>query len=110
MARTPSAPAGAAQWPTLQQQLATANVTLGSALETFITENQDFSLLRPEEAHDSLDLPPWIRVYWRRLHPEGRYSANDPTGGYPLTLRETWRAMLRDQSWPARVPQPPRRQ
>ncbi|HEY1412274.1 MAG TPA: hypothetical protein VGF36_09040 [Rhodopila sp.] len=107
MATTPSPPSGVANWPTLDEQLAAAKVIHGSALEKLITENQDFSVLRLEEAHDDLDLPPWIRVYWRRLHPDGRYSANDPTGGYPLSLRDTWQAMLRDQDWPARIPQPP---
>jgi hypothetical protein len=108
MARTRSRGAAAPRWPTLEEQLAASRVIHGSALEKLIRDNQDFSILRPEEAHDDLQLPPWIRVYWRRLHPEGRYAAEDPTGGYPLSLEETWHAMLKDQEWPARIPQPPR--
>jgi hypothetical protein len=79
-------------WPTLEEQLAESNVTPGSALEMLIRDNQDFNLLRPEEAHDSIDLPPWLRVYWRKKHPEGRYSARDPSGGYP-------RVLLRIHGW-----------
>jgi hypothetical protein len=93
-------------WPTLDKQLAAAKVVHGSPLHEFIQENQDFSLLRREEANDDLGLPLWIRVYWRRLHPEEEFPADDPTGGYPLSLREVAQAMLRDQEWPARVPRP----
>ena len=94
------------QWPTLDEQLTAAQAVSGRPLDQFIRENQDFSLLRPEEATDELGLPPWIRVYWRRLHPEAEFPAEDPTGGYPLSLREVYVAMLRDQNWPARVPRP----
>lgn len=104
MARQRSAPRP--EWPTLDEQLAAGKVVPGTPLHQFILENQDFSLLRPEEATDDLDLPPWIRVYWRRLHPELEFPAADPTGGYPLSLREVYQAMLRDQEWPARVPKP----
>lgn len=92
-------------WPTLEEQLATSRVIHGSALEKLIRDNQDFTLLRPEEATDNLGLPPWIRVYWRKLHPEGRYNAEDATGGYPLSLRDTYHSMLIDQEWPARLAQ-----
>jgi len=94
------------KWPSLNEQLRAAKVVPGSALEQFIRDNQDFGLLRAEEASDELGLPPWIRVYWRRLHPEGNYSAHDPTGGYPLTLKDVYHSMLADQDWPARIPQP----
>ena len=95
-------------WPTLDKQLAAGKVVHGSPLDEFIRENQDFGLLRREEANDDLGLPLWIRVYWRRLHPEEEFPADDPTGGYPLSLRETYQAMLRDQEWPARIPAGPR--
>lgn len=94
------------KWPTVDEQLSAAKVVHGSPLHQFILENQDFSLLRPEEASDDLGLPPWIRVYWRRLHPEEEFPGHDPTGGYPLSLKEVYHAMLRDQDWPARVPRP----
>ena len=47
-----------------------SKVIPGSALEKLIRENQDFDMLSPEEAHDRLRLPPWLRVYWRKQHPE----------------------------------------
>jgi hypothetical protein len=40
-------------WPTLEEQLAEANVTPGSALEKLIRDNQDFGLLHPEEVLDN---------------------------------------------------------
>jgi hypothetical protein len=75
-------------WPTLKSQLARAEAPAGSALEKLIRENQDFSLLRPEEASDKIRVPLWLRVNWRKAHPEMEYSAADPTGGYPLVLKE----------------------
>jgi BNR repeat protein/fibronectin type III domain protein len=75
-------------WPTLQEQLVRAKAPAGSPLEKVIRENQEFSLLRPEEAYDKLRVPHWLRVAWRKAHPEMVYSALDPTGGYPLVLKE----------------------
>jgi hypothetical protein len=64
----------------------------GSALERLILEHQDLDLLRPEEVNDQIGLPPWLRVYWRKQHPELEYRADDPTGGYPraLTKLHVW--------------------
>ncbi len=95
-----SAGAGSAQkpaFPTLDRQLAEARVVPGRALERLIRANQDVSLLRPEEAKDKLLLPPWLRVWWRKNHPEGRYDGADPTGGYPLVLREVLEWMMTHQ-------------
>jgi hypothetical protein len=75
-------------WPTLERQLAADRVVVGSALQGLIAANQDFNLLRPEETRDKIPVPLWLRVLWRKAHPEGRYSGDDPTGGYPLALRE----------------------
>ncbi|HEY3568526.1 MAG TPA: hypothetical protein VGP73_11385 [Thermoanaerobaculia bacterium] len=75
-------------WPALKAQLQKSHAPAGSALEKLIRENQDFSLLRPDEAYDNLRIPLWLRVHWRKAHPEGDYSAADPTGGYPLVLKE----------------------
>jgi len=71
------------EWPTLREQLAQAHAPAGSPLAQLIESNQDFSILRPEEAHDHLRLPPWLRVLYRRSHPNGDYSASNPSGGYP---------------------------
>src|SRR5260370_6198219 len=92
--------AGAAQlgrWPSVQEQLADSHVMPGSALERLILENQDFSVLRSEEATDSLRIPPWLRVLYHKNHPHDRYLRHDPTGGYPLVLNEVWEWMLTHQ-------------
>jgi hypothetical protein len=84
-------------WPSVEEQLARAKVIPGSALDTLIRDNQDFHLLRPEEADDNIGLPAWLRVYWRKQHPECVYSAKDPTGGYPRVLRNIHTWMLKNQ-------------
>src|SRR5436305_862483 len=73
-------------WPTLEQQLEADDVMPGSELEKLVRANQNFDMLRPEEARDRLPYPLWLRVYWRKQHPEATYSASDPSGGYPRTL------------------------
>lgn len=85
------------KWPTLGEQLKDSNVRKGSALEKLIKDNQDFSLLRPEEATDRLRLPPWLRVHFRNNHPELEFDPNDPTGGYPLALRDLYLWMIHNQ-------------
>jgi hypothetical protein len=84
-------------WPTIDEQLKEAKVVHGSALERLIRENQDFALLDPEEADDTLRLPPWIRVYWRKQHPETKPAPGDPTKGYPLALRDIYLWMVTHQ-------------
>ena len=41
-------------------------------------------MLHPAEASDDLGFPPWLRVYWRKSHPEIDLSGPQP--GYPLQL------------------------
>jgi hypothetical protein len=94
-AKAPAAPHPA--WPTLAQQLAQQRVLPGTALERLILDNQDFGVLRPGEAGDALGIPPWLRVWWRKQHPQGGYAAADPTGGYPHLLRDLYEWMLGHQ-------------
>ncbi len=75
------------RWPTLDEQLKESNVKKDSALEKLIKDNQNFAMLRPEEATDKLRIPPWLRVHFRKAHPELTFKPGDPTGGYPLALR-----------------------
>jgi hypothetical protein len=82
-------------WPTLEQQLASANVIPGSALEKIIRDNQDLEILDPAEVNDVWKLPPWIRVYFRKKHPEIKFQG--PRIGYPLALKELYSWMLRHQ-------------
>ena len=51
------------EWPTIEDQLRAAHVQPGSKLEELIRENQDFSLLRPEELDDGLRIPIWLRLH-----------------------------------------------
>ncbi len=85
--------AGAPAWPSLPDQLAQARAASGTALAKLIAANQDFSVLRPEEANDTLGIPPWLRVFWRQAHPEGLFAGDDPTGGYPRALHEVFEWM-----------------
>jgi hypothetical protein len=79
-------------WPAVDDQIAES--ARGTALERLIREHQDFSLLRSEEATDQLGLPPWLRVYWHKQHPEFTYRPGDPTGGYPRALKNLYAWML----------------
>jgi uncharacterized membrane protein len=85
------------RWPSVQEQLVNGHVIPGSALERLILANQDFSLLRAEEATDALRIPLFLRVLYRKNHPHDQYSPHDPTGGYPLVLNEVWEWMLTHQ-------------
>ncbi|HKV07807.1 MAG TPA: sialidase family protein [Thermoanaerobaculia bacterium] len=84
-------------WPSVDQQLAKDKVQRGSALEHLILANQNFDMLRAEEATDKIPVPPWLRVAWRKNHPEGTYTGDDPTGGYPHVLKEMHEWMLSHQ-------------
>ena len=57
------------RWPSIEEQLAASRVPRGSALEHLIRDNQHFEMLEDEPA-DLFGLPPWLRAYWRKLHPE----------------------------------------
>lgn len=94
-------------WPSVEAQLAEDRVPPGSPLERLIRENQDFHLLRPEEAGDRIGLPLWLRVHWRKSHPELTYSADDPTGGYPRALKNLYAWLLANPGLPAGAAQLP---
>ena len=85
------------EWPTVQEQLVKDHVTPGSALEGLILDNQDFSMLNPREFNDHRRIPLWLRVLYRKNHPNDRFSPDDPTGGYPLVLHEVWEWMVTHQ-------------
>ncbi|HKI02267.1 MAG TPA: hypothetical protein VKK31_09820 [Thermoanaerobaculia bacterium] len=95
----PAAVANAAvDWPSLASQLRADAVEPRSALEALIAANQDFLLLRPEEAKDQIRIPLWLRVIWRKAHPDMVYRADDPTGGYPFVLKEAHEWMVTHQN------------
>jgi len=88
-------------YPSLQMQLTAKyhgeSVAPDSELARLIAENQEFSMLRPDEFNDERGLPPWLRVWYRKGHPEVEYSAEDPTKGYPLVLKEILEWMVTHQ-------------
>ena len=57
-------------------------------------------MLRLEESNDEIGLPPWLRVYWRKQHPDRAYPSHDPTGGYPRVLEEIYSWMRNHQDLP----------
>jgi len=84
-------------FPSLDDQLKGAHAKKGSALEKLIKDNQDFTKLKDKDADDKI-VPPWLKVYWRKGHPEANYdNDNDPTGGYPLVLKEVFEWMVSHQ-------------
>ncbi len=89
--------AARAEWPSLEKQLSRDRVQPGSALARLIAANQDFSLLRVAEQNDHIPLPPWLRVLWRKSHAETKPIPGDPTGGYPLVLREAHEWLITHQ-------------
>src|SRR5204862_26964 len=67
--------------------------------EKLIHANQDFSKLKSRDMDDKI-VPPWLKVYWRKGHPEANYdNPNDPTGGYPLVLKEVLEWMMTHQDF-----------
>jgi hypothetical protein len=95
------------RWPSVEEQLGADQVTRGSALEQLIAENQDFDLLAPEEADDASELPLWLRVYWRKNHPEVEHSTVNPGAGYPDVLYDIYHWMLANHDLPWSTPGEP---
>jgi hypothetical protein len=89
-------------WPSVDSQLRASNVRPGSALDKLIRNHQDLSILRPDEVDDNLPFPPWLRVYWRKSHPELDFSG--PRVGYPLILSNVWEWMMRNQDLSSESP------
>jgi hypothetical protein len=83
-----------ASWPSLKSQLEKDRVPTGSPLAKLIAANQDFQVLRAEEAGDKIAVPLWLRVLWRKDHPNMEYVPGDGSGGYPLVLKEVHEWML----------------
>jgi hypothetical protein len=93
--------AEAARTPSIEEQLERATAPKGSALEKVIRENQDFALLAPEELTDNYPIPLWLRVFWRKQHPEIPMPAKNPGAAYPEVLSQIYRRMVANpnQAW-----------
>lgn len=88
---------GKNKFPTLEEQLKKAKVKSGTKLDKLIRAHQDFSKLKDRDAVDPV-VPPWLKVYWRKGHPEVNYDNDvDPTGGYPHVLKEVLEWMMTHQ-------------
>jgi hypothetical protein len=94
----PTTPPGQTKkFPSLDEQVKKAHADPGSELDKLIRKNQDFTKLKDKDADDQI-VPPWLKVYWRKGHPEVNYdNANDPTGGYPHVLKEVLEWMMTHQ-------------
>jgi hypothetical protein len=95
---------GHVEWPSLDEQLAASKVVPDSALEKLIRANQDFGVLDPAEAHDQWRLPPWLRVHFRKQHPEIKPKRPGTAYPYPLALMNIYAWMLANQDLPERLP------
>ena len=86
-------------FPTLDEQLKKAHAKKGSKLEKLIKDNQDFSKLKDRDTEDEI-VPPWLKVYWRKGHPEANYDNDkDASGGYPHVLKEVLEWMMTHQDF-----------
>jgi hypothetical protein len=87
------------RWPSLEVQLRTAGAVHGSELEKLIQANQDTSLLRPEEhENDGIDLPLWLRVHYRKNHPDQPRAPAGPVGDYPEALENLHEWLKKNQN------------
>jgi hypothetical protein len=87
--------------PTIKAQIESAKAPKGSALEKLIRANQDFELLHPDEFEDDYPVPLWLRVAWRKQHPEVQLPAKNPGAAYPEVLSQAYRRMVAnpDDAW-----------
>jgi hypothetical protein len=86
--------AGRPKPPTIKSQIESANAPKGSALEKLIRANQDFELLHPGEFEDDYPIPLWLRVAWRKQHPDVQLPAKNPGAAYPEVLSQAYRRMV----------------
>ena len=85
------------KFPSLEEQLEKAHAKPGSALDKLIRAHQNFGKLKARDADDTI-VPPWLKVYWQKGHPEADYdNPDDPTGGYPHVLKEVLEWMVHHQ-------------
>ena len=95
------------EWPSVKEQLLVDRVPSNSALEKLIKENQEFDLLQPQEADDDVGLPLWLRVYWRKKHPDLKHPTVNPGAGYPDVLYDMYARMVAHPDLPWSEESPP---
>ena len=87
--------------PTVADQIKQTGARPTSALAKLIRENQDIELLHPDELADTYPAPLWLRVAWRKQHPEIAMPAKNPGAAYPEVLSQIYKRMVAnpDQPW-----------
>ena len=87
--------------PSVAEQVRKTGAPASSALAKLIRDNQDIELLHPDELNDGYPTPLWLRVVWRKQHPEIAMPATNPGAAYPETLSPIYRRMVAnpDQPW-----------
>ena len=80
--------------PTVEDQVREARAPAGSPLEKLIQANQDFDLLAPEELGDDYSIPLWLRVFYRKQHPEIEFPRKNPGAAYPEILSQYYSRMV----------------
>lgn len=97
---------GKSKTPTVSSQIKSAKAPKGSALEKLIRKNQNFDLLLPEEIQDDYGHPLWLRVYWRKQHPEISMPEKNPGAAYPEILSQIYKRMIANPSlkWETTTP------
>jgi hypothetical protein len=86
--------------PTISAQIESAKAPKGSALEKLIRANQDFELLHPEEFEDDYPIPLWLRVAWRKQHPDVQLPAKNAGAAYPEVLSQVYQRMVANPNEP----------
>jgi hypothetical protein len=83
----------------VEDQLQRDRIIPGSALARLVRANQEFNLLAAHErpGTEKVDVPRWLKVYYRKQHPHIVSKPNDPTHGYPLALENVYRWMITHQ-------------
>jgi hypothetical protein len=86
--------------PSVASQIKDAQAPRGSNLENLIRENQNFEMLAAGEFDDNTPLPLWLRVYWRKQHPEIPMPERNPGAAYPEVLSQVYKRMIADPDIP----------
>jgi hypothetical protein len=86
--------------PSVDSQIRDAKAPKGSNLEALIRENQDFDMLAPGELDDNYRLPLWLRVLWRKQHPEIKMPEKNPGAAYPEVLSQIYKRMIANPDAP----------
>ena len=86
--------------PTVAEQVRKTGAPASSALAKLIRDNQDIELLHPDELNDGYPTPLWLRVVWRKQHPEIAMPVANTGAAYPETLSQIYRRMVANPEQP----------